>query len=161
MAGIFNVASAGNSGAKGCGQILHPPAENEHSFVVAALGLRSEERAWFSSLGPGRFRSPAIDVSVAGERILRAQIGNRYRYSSGTSFASPVVAGGALLVMAACPGLVRDVDGVARLLRSATTPLPAKLGCGGEAINNESGHGLLNLRLAIALCQAETVENIK
>ncbi|KAJ9074842.1 hypothetical protein DSO57_1002272 [Entomophthora muscae] len=176
VAGIFNAASAGNSGYLGCGGITYSPAENKYSFVVAAVEQDGHTRAKFSSLGPSQWGSPSNDVSAPGVHVLAAMPGGAYDYDSGTSYASPLVAGGSLLVMAACPYLQRDPSALAEILHKSAKPIdptepflwkhdfirglrrgidPTER-CGGDngnsIPNNEYGYGLLNVRKAIELC---------
>ncbi|KAJ9068044.1 hypothetical protein DSO57_1032684 [Entomophthora muscae] len=156
VAGIFNVAAAGNSGYLGCGGITYPPAENKHSFVIAAVEQDSLTRTLFSSLGPSQWGSPSIDVSAPGDHILAAEPDGAYGYESGTSFAAPLAAGGSLLVMAACPHLQRDPSALAEILHKSATPKYSTKGCGGDTDksipNNEYGFGLLDVQKAINLC---------
>ncbi|KAJ9059870.1 hypothetical protein DSO57_1036978 [Entomophthora muscae] len=160
VAGIFNVAGAGNDGERGCQSIAYPPAENEHSFVVAALGDRTTKRAYYSSFGPSRLRKHAIDVAVVGDDVMSAGANSGYRFLSGTSVSAPLVAGAALLAMAACPHLQRNVDALTRVMQLSATPLYSEMGCGTDTNqtipNNEFGYGLLNLQRAISICQSSS-----
>ncbi|KAJ9053489.1 hypothetical protein DSO57_1023755 [Entomophthora muscae] len=155
VAGIFNVAAAGNSG-KSCETITDIPPVNKHSFVVAGLNRNSVEGLETSSVGPSKFRKNAIDVAASGQYVLAANPDNKYVYVSGTSYASPLVAGGALLVMAACPSLQRNPRDLSWVLRNSAIPLYSNLTCGGDSTkivpNNEFGYGLVDIKEANKLC---------
>ncbi|KAJ9074874.1 hypothetical protein DSO57_1002304 [Entomophthora muscae] len=157
VAGIFNVAGGGNFGKTTCETLSFPPPENIHSFVVAGLQWNSTLSAIWSSVGPSKFRKNAIDIAAPGQYVLTAKPNTEYTYSSGNSFSSPLVAGGALLVMAACPHLQRDPEGLAKVLRNSATPLYSNLTCGGDTAktvpNNEFGYGLVNIKEAITECK--------
>ncbi|KAI9295413.1 subtilisin-like protein, partial [Neoconidiobolus thromboides FSU 785] len=155
-AGIFMSVSAGNDGAQGCSSMLSPPAIDPNAFSVASSNYKAYTRSSFSSLGPVKERANAIDVTAPGSSITGAVRGNTYASLSGTSMASPHVSGAALLVMAACPNLERNVDLVAKVLRQSATVQYSKLKCGGDSTtkvpNNEFGYGIINVAKALQLC---------
>lgn len=89
--GVLLVAAAGNSGNKpGSGDNVGYPAKYESVIAVAATDSM-DKRASFSSTGP------AVELSAPGVSIL-STYKNGYAYASGTSMASPHVAGVAALV---------------------------------------------------------------
>ncbi|KAJ9088097.1 hypothetical protein DSO57_1026414 [Entomophthora muscae] len=159
-AGVFVSVSAGNAGIAGCSSISDPPAVDPDAFTVAATGYMSNDRALFSSLGPVRERpSLPIDISAPGVNITSAVRGNSFTSFQGTSQAAPHISGAVLLIMAACPHLLRKVDLVADLLHQTATPLYPSLGCGKDEPNslpnNEFGYGVVNVAKAIAQCRSE------
>jgi len=93
-AGLVLVAAAGNSGT--CppgGDTVIYPARFSQVIAVAATDS-SDVRACFSSIGP------AVDIAAPGVSVWTAYRGGSYRSASGTSLASPHVAGTAALVIA-------------------------------------------------------------
>jgi subtilisin len=93
-AGVLHVAAAGNSGtAAGTEDNVGYPAKYDSVIAVAAT-TQSDTRASFSSTGP------AVELAAPGAGILSTVLRNKYSTYSGTSMASPHVAGAAALVIA-------------------------------------------------------------
>ncbi|AJY77232.1 S8 family peptidase [Paenibacillus beijingensis] len=111
--GIVLVAPAGNNGPNN--RIIDLPARYPETIAVASSSI--EDRIdGFSSRGAG------IDLSAPGRNIVSTWLGRGYAISSGTSMASPHVAGGAALLRAKYPQLLPD--GVRLMLRSRARKLP-------------------------------------
>ena len=93
-AGIVVVASAGNSGSS-CATVQDPPAIYAAAFTVGATDA-NDTIAGFSSRGPvtvdgsGRLKP---DIAAPGSSVRSAIRGGGYGTMSGTSIASPHVAG--------------------------------------------------------------------
>ena len=103
-AGVLLVAAAGNDGC----ECLHVPAAASTALAVGAVddsGMPMD----FSNYGDGY---TCNGITAPGEDILGAVPGGAVERRSGTSFATPLVAGVAALLMAARPGIeavnVRD-----------------------------------------------------
>ena len=95
--GVLIVAAAGNSGEiGGAGETITYPAQYDGVLAVAAVN-RHNHRAWWSSTGY------KLGVSAPGVNIRSTFPGGTYATLSGTSMATPHVAGVAALVYSAHP----------------------------------------------------------
>jgi hypothetical protein len=133
-AGIIHVAAAGNSGnLTGTGDNIIYPAAYDSVIAVAATD-QSDKRASWSSTGPD------LELSAPGVNIYSTYIGiGGYATLSGTSMASPHVAGTAALVIAAG---IFDVRGQ---LQSTADDL------GVTGWDSEFGYGLVDADEAAGL----------
>ncbi|SDR10523.1 S8 family serine peptidase [Natronobacterium texcoconense] len=105
--GCLLVAAAGNAG----GSVAYPAV---YDSVIAVSALDSRNRlASFSN------RGREIELAAPGTRVLSSTLGDSYTRASGTSMASPVVAGVAGLVLSAYPGL--DNESLREHLRQTAT----------------------------------------
>lgn len=96
-AGRLVVAAAGNSGAA----MLLCPARQVEALAVGAT-TPGDELAGFSNYGEG------LDLVAPGDSIYSTLPGDGYGYKSGTSMATPHVAGLAALVWSLAPDLARE-----------------------------------------------------
>lgn len=97
-AGVLHVAAAGNAGnPPGKGDNVIYPARWESVIAVAATN-QSDTRASWSSTGP------AVELAAPAVNVYSTYWDDIYKTLSGTSMASPHVAGTAALVMVAYPG---------------------------------------------------------
>ncbi len=141
-AGIAFVAAAGNEGDR-CGSIDDPPAPDPAAFTVAAVD-EGRQVTSFSSRGEPASGKP--DISAPGEEILSAMPGDTYAMNSGTSMATPHVAGVIALLWSAEPELVGDLDSTYLLLEDTATPVRGTPICGDD---EDAGAGIVNAEAAI------------
>jgi subtilisin family serine protease len=131
--GLLVVSSAGNSGnVRGTGDNVGYPARYA-SVIAVAASTSSNTRASFSSTGP------AVELIAPGASILSTTPKNTYSTYSGTSMASPHVAGVAALVWAANPGLT--AEGLRITLQQTAQNLGLK--------PDHQGYGLVRADLAV------------
>jgi subtilisin family serine protease len=153
-AGIFPAMAAGNSGS-GCSTVSDPPAIYQSSVSVGALDSTNVV-ASFSSRGPvtadGSNRLKP-NLSAPGVNVRGAVPANGYQGGwSGTSMATPHVAGGVALIWQAKPTLDGNVTATETLLTKTALHLKTTETCGGtqgKIPNNVYGYGLLNLLRAV------------
>lgn len=142
-AGIFVVAAAGNTGPR-CGSASDPIGRYPDVLTVGAVD-RSGHVAGFSSRGAGK-----PDLVAPGVAVDSALPGGGYGALSGTSMATPQVAGTVALMWSANPALVGDIGATTRILESTATPLPAVPRCAGH---DAAGAGLLDAYAAVRAAQ--------
>ncbi|SJN21479.1 secreted subtilisin-like protease [Mycetocola reblochoni REB411] len=171
--GVLNVAAAGNSNydlankttdstspndvpedefitdrpvSEGCYDI---PTELDGVVTVASVAQNAEgviSRSSFSNYGEG-----VIDIAAPGSRILSTVVGGGYGLKSGTSMASPHVAGVAALLKSVHPDA--GPEALRQYLAEQATPLacPADAGaaCADEDGSPFYGAGLVNAFAAV------------
>nr|WP_310376783.1 S8 family serine peptidase [Catenuloplanes atrovinosus] len=144
-AGIMFVAAAGNTGPA-CDSIDDAPAPYADVLTVGSVddtGTVSD----FSSRGPAEGGAAKPDVMAPGEEVLSAMPGGTYGANSGTSMATPHVAGEVALIWSADPALIGDLPATRALITGNTVPVRASGDCG--APGNESGAGLISANQAV------------
>jgi subtilisin family serine protease len=163
-AGIVVVVSAGNSGNQGCGTVNTPPAIYDAAFSIGSTTM-SDAISSFSSRGPvtidGSNRLKP-DVAAPGSGVRSSVRNGLYGNSSGTSMASPHVAGQVALLLAARPDLAGDVAAVEACIRQTAVPRFNTQTCGGipsgEVPNNVFGHGRVQLVWPVpAACETSLI----
>ena len=147
--GIFPAFANGNAGP-GCGTVGSPGSYPE-SYGVGAFDI-SNAIASFSSRGP----APAAvggqikpDISAPGVNIRSSWNDGTYNSISGTSMATPHLAGTVALIWSAAPSLIGNIAGT-RALLDQTAIDTSDLTCGGTATdNNVWGEGRLDAFAAV------------
>ena len=154
-AGIFTSVSAGNSGRE-CSTVSDPPAIYAESWVVGALTTGTTSIASFSSRGPATFdgvKRTKPDLVAPGTGTRSSIPGGGYASFSGTSMASPHVAGAVALLWSAQPALVGQVAQTERILADSAVAI-STTACGsvaGVTPNNVFGWGSLDVKAAVDL----------
>jgi subtilisin family serine protease len=140
-AGHLFVAAAGNDG-RDTDATPHYPSSYDNNIISVAATDSSDRLARFSNFG-----SNTVDLGAPGVKILSTVPGNGYGYKSGTSMASPHVAGVAALLESRDPGsgaaelkrsILRNADRVSDLKGKTVT---------GDRLNAARALGGLNLTL--------------
>jgi subtilisin len=159
--GIVIVAAAGNSGnAAGSGDNVIYPARFDSVIAVGATDS-ADKRASFSSTGPKvELAAPGVSVystwndntsySAPQPKCNRSD-GGCYKYGSGTSMASPHVAGVAALVIATGVLDTNDNGRINDEVRGIMNSTAQELGTAGP--DNQYGNGLVSAVAAVAQSQ--------
>lgn len=155
-AGIFSLFASGNSGSIDyCGS-AGAPANYAASYAIGATDA-TDEIATFSSRGPtvdGRLKP---DLSAPGVAVPSAWPDGTVRALSGTSMATPHVAGVVALLWSANPTLIGDLAATQAVLESSAVPRPtAECGDGVATVpNNVYGWGRVDARQAVEAARVD------
>ena len=114
---ILFVAAAGNSSTEQRSLAALSVELNPNVISVAALD-RNDQLASFSNYGV-----KSVAIAAPGVDILSTWLGNQYEEKSGTSMATPVVAGVAALIVAENPRI--SVDELKKKILASTDPIVA------------------------------------
>jgi subtilisin family serine protease len=98
--GALFVAAAGNNGSN---QAVYPAGYSNDNIISVAATDHNDNLASFSN-----YSSNWVDLGAPGVNIISTYRDNQYRSLSGTSMATPLVAGVAGLIMAGSPGLTNS-----------------------------------------------------
>ena len=153
-AGVFVVASAGNSGYGGCSTVQDPLAIYEDVYTVGAVDVEGN-LAGFSSIGPvdvdGSQRVKP-DIIAPGVDVVSSYPNSTYYSAGGTSMAGPHVVGVVALMWSANPKLIGDIDTTRDILNETADPytgfVPECVTASGQPAN-ASGHGMVNAYRAV------------
>jgi subtilisin family serine protease len=151
-AGIVPVFSGGSSGPS-CGTI-GAPASYVNSYGVGAFDM-SHAIASFSSRGPSPFGGETKpNITAPGVNIRSSVPGDAYTIYTGTSMATPHVAGTVALILGANPSLRGNVDRLRAILDDSAVD-SSNLQCGGNADDNDVfGEGRLDALAAVRSAMA-------
>lgn len=115
---ILFVAAAGNSSTNNDRSPHYPSNYNVPNVISVAALDRNDQLARFSNYG-----AKTVAIAAPGVDILSTWLGNEYEEKSGTSMATPVIAGIAALVVAENPRI--SVDQLKKRVLASVDPLPA------------------------------------
>lgn len=154
-AGILMVVAAANSGP-GCSTVTDPPAVFDAAYTVGALTTGTDNIASFSSRGPvtsdgSNRQKPDIAAPGTSTRSSLRTSATAYGSMSGTSMATPHVAGAVALLWSAQPGLLNKVSQTETILNNATVHINSALcsSVSGVFPNTVFGYGRLDIRTAV------------
>jgi subtilisin family serine protease len=102
-AGVLFVAAAGNDGQDNDDIPAYPANYDLDNVIAVAATDQNDDMAWFSNYG-----ATSVDVAAPGVNIYSTKAGDTYQYMSGTSMATPHVAGLAALIWAENVGFSHD-----------------------------------------------------
>src|SRR5438105_8266847 len=152
-AGIMMVAGAGNQGPA-CSTVQDPPAIYAAAYSIGALNTGTDNVASFSSRGPviidGSNRIKP-DITAPGTTIRSSYntSDNAYVFFSGTSMATPHIAGAMALLWCARPELRHNISNSRTALNEAAFFLAYKQ-CGTPGPpNNVAGWGRVDIAAAV------------
>ncbi|MFC8538493.1 S8 family serine peptidase [Streptomyces sp. NPDC057249] len=148
-AGIFEAFAAGNDGDGATCSTTHPPGSQAESYGVGAYDVNGKI-ADFSGFGPSPIDGSAKpNISAPGVDVRSTWPGNAYNTISGTSMATPHLAGSVALLWSAAPSLIGDIDATRALLNDGAIDVD-DTHCGGTAdMNNVWGEGKLDIFASI------------
>ena len=129
--GIAFVAAAGNGGSDSIGDdndtTPNYPSNYDSANLIAVMSTTATDaQSGFSNYG-----LLSVDLGAPGSSILSCQPGNRYQWMSGTSMATPHVAGACGLLLSANP-MLSVADLKAALLTTVDPTLPGLCVSGGR-----------------------------
>jgi hypothetical protein len=118
-AGQLFVAAAGNDDGQNNDSIPHYPSSYDCDSIIAVLSTDEDDNiSSFSNYGP-----TSVDLGAPGSDILSCNLGGGYIYKSGTSMATPHVAGACALIWSVNPTLtITEVKNI--ILQTVDETLP-------------------------------------
>ncbi len=159
VAGIMMVVAAGNGGNNGCSTVSDQPGTLEAVYSIGALNTGADTLASFSSKGPvtldGSNRmKPDLCAPGTNTRSSYNTSTTAYANLSGTSMATPHVAGAVALLWSAQPSLRNDVAATENVLNQTAVHRNPPVGSlcdpiGTTSPNNVFGYGRLDVKAAV------------
>jgi serine protease AprX len=154
-AGIMTVVAAGNEGPS-CSSVQDPPGIYDAAYSIGALTNGTDTIASFSSRGPvavDNSQRLKPDLTAPGTNVrssLRTTSGS-YGNLSGTSMATPHVAGAVALLWSARPTLRHDIAATETILNNSAAHILSNECGSGPAVspNNAYGFGRLDVKAAV------------
>ncbi|WP_371604369.1 S8 family serine peptidase [Streptomyces sp. NBC_01220] len=148
-AGIFEAFAAGNDGDGATCSTAHAPGSQAPAYGVGAYDVNGAI-ANFSGFGPSLVdNSMKPNISAPGVDVRSTWPGSTYMVESGTSMATPHVAGAVALLWSAAPSLIGKIDETRALLNQGASDVD-DTHCGGTAgMNNVWGEGKLDILSSI------------
>jgi serine protease AprX len=152
-AGIMMCSAAQNAGPS-CSTVENPPGIYEATYSVGALNTGTDTIASFSSRGPvtadgsGRIK-PDISAPGTNTRSCTNASDSSYSNFSGTSMATPHIAGAMALLWNAIPSLRHQLTDSRDALNNSAVHI-ASIQCGDEGPpNNVYGWGRVDILAAV------------
>ncbi|MFI6647484.1 S8 family serine peptidase [Streptomyces sp. NPDC050529] len=148
-AGIFEAFAAGNDGDGATCSTAHAPGSQAPAYGVGAYDVNGKI-ANFSGFGPSLVdNSMKPNISAPGVDVRSTWPGSSYMVESGTSMATPHVAGAVALLWSSAPSLIGKIDETRALLNQGASDVD-DTHCGGTAgMNNVWGEGKLDILASI------------
>ena len=162
-AGIMTVVAAGNAGP-GCSSVNDPPGLYDASYTIGAFNATNGAIAGFSSRGPITLDSSnrlKPDITAPGVSVRSSVRGASYSFFSGTSMATPHVAGAVALLWSAVPSLRRQMDLTESILNESAVKVTASACDTSQTVpNNTWGFGRLDIKAAVDLARSRTLASV-
>jgi subtilisin family serine protease len=152
-AGIMMVSAAQNYGPS-CSTVEDPPGIYAETYSVGALNTGTDTIASFSSRGPvtidgsGRMK-PDISAPGTNTRSASNTSDNAYTIASGTSMATPHIAGAMALLWSAVPSLLNQIDPSRTALNNAAVHINTTQCSSTGSPNNVFGWGRVDILAAV------------